>query len=71
MNLLGGNPTGFAVLVDNNWVACSLMVFECFANGSLYRGFNFGNEPPDFPTTRYTQLGEPRQFGVTVRWEFK
>lgn len=35
------------------------------------RGFFFGNEPPDFPTTRYTQLGEPRQFGITARWEFK
>lgn len=35
------------------------------------RGFNFGNEPPDFPTTRYVQLGEPRQFGVTFRWEFR
>ena len=35
------------------------------------RGFYFGNEPPDFPATRYTQLGEPRQFGVTARWEFK
>lgn len=35
------------------------------------RGFFFGNEPPDFNPTRYTQLGEPRQFGVTFRWEFK
>lgn len=35
------------------------------------RGFFFGNEPPDFAATRYTQLGEPRQFGVTFRWEFK
>jgi outer membrane receptor protein involved in Fe transport len=35
------------------------------------RGFYFGNEPPDFAATRYTQLGEPRQFGVTFRWEFK
>jgi outer membrane receptor protein involved in Fe transport len=35
------------------------------------RGFFFGNEPPDFAPTRYTQLGEPRQFGVTFRWEFK
>lgn len=42
-----------------------------FDEDYLLRGFNFGNEPPDFPTTRYTQLGEPRQFGVTVRWEFK
>lgn len=35
------------------------------------RGFYFGNEPPDFAAKRYTQLGEPRQFGVTFRWEFK
>ncbi|MFC4309241.1 TonB-dependent receptor [Steroidobacter flavus] len=35
------------------------------------RGFYFGNEPPDFANKRYTQLGEPRQFGVTFRWEFK
>jgi outer membrane receptor protein involved in Fe transport len=35
------------------------------------RGFFFGNEPPDFAAKRYTQLGEPRQFGVTFRWEFK
>ncbi|GFE79488.1 TonB-dependent receptor [Steroidobacter agaridevorans] len=35
------------------------------------RGFFFGNEPPDFANKRYTQLGEPRQFGVTFRWEFK
>lgn len=34
------------------------------------RGFFFGNEPPDFAARRYTQLGEPRQFGVTFRWEF-
>lgn len=35
------------------------------------RGFFFGNEPPAFEAKRYTQLGEPRQFGVTFRWEFK
>jgi outer membrane receptor protein involved in Fe transport len=34
------------------------------------RGFYFGDEPPDFPTKLYTQLGEPRNFGVhlTVRY---
>lgn len=41
-----------------------------FDEDYLLRGFNFGNEPPAFPTTRYTQFGEPRQFGVTFRWEF-
>lgn len=42
-----------------------------FDEDYFIRGFNFGNEPPDFPTTRYVQLGEPRQFGVTFRWEFR
>jgi iron complex outermembrane receptor protein len=34
------------------------------------RGFYFGDEPPDFPTKLYTQLGEPRNWGVhfTVRF---
>jgi outer membrane receptor protein involved in Fe transport len=34
------------------------------------RGFYFGDEPPNFPNKLYTQLGEPRNFGVhlTVRF---
>jgi outer membrane receptor protein involved in Fe transport len=28
------------------------------------RGFYFGDEPPDFPYKLYTQLGEPRNWGV-------
>ncbi|HKS58573.1 MAG TPA: TonB-dependent receptor [Steroidobacteraceae bacterium] len=35
------------------------------------RGFFFGNEPPAFDNKRYVQLGEPQQFGVTARWEFR
>ena len=32
------------------------------------RGFFFGNDPRDFYTPRaFTQLGEPRQYGVTVQ----
>ena len=34
------------------------------------RGFYFGNRPPLFENERYVQLGEPRQFGITARWEF-
>jgi outer membrane receptor protein involved in Fe transport len=34
------------------------------------RGFYFGNEPPDFPNKLYTRLGDPRQYGVTVRYRF-
>jgi outer membrane receptor protein involved in Fe transport len=34
------------------------------------RGFYFGNEPPDFPPTLYTRLGDPRQFGATIERRF-
>jgi iron complex outermembrane receptor protein len=34
------------------------------------RGFFFGNEPPDFPDTLYTRLGDPRQIGVTIEKRF-
>ena len=34
------------------------------------RGFSFGNEPPDFAEKLYTQLGDPREGGVTLRWRF-
>ncbi len=34
------------------------------------RGFYFGNEPPDFPNTLYTRLGDPRQLGVTIEKRF-
>src|SRR5690606_28948382 len=35
------------------------------------RGFNLGNEPLEFPAPRHVRLGDPRQFGVTFRWEFR
>ncbi len=34
------------------------------------RGFYFGNEPPEFPTTLYLRWGDPRQFGLTARYAF-
>ncbi len=35
------------------------------------RGFFFGNDPRDFYTARpFTQLGEPRQFGASLRVDF-
>ncbi len=34
------------------------------------RGFFFGNDPRDGYTSRlFTQLGEPRRYGVTVEWQ--
>jgi outer membrane receptor protein involved in Fe transport len=34
------------------------------------RGFWFGNEPPDFPNRLYLRWGDPRQVGLTLRFEF-
>ncbi|MCK5324953.1 MAG: TonB-dependent receptor, partial [Woeseiaceae bacterium] len=34
------------------------------------RGFYFGNEPPNFPNTLYTRLGDPRHIGVTFDMHF-
>ena len=48
-----------------------LWVRNAFDEDYVVRGFYFGNEPPLFPTKRYTQLGEPRQVGVTVRWSLQ
>jgi outer membrane receptor protein involved in Fe transport len=35
------------------------------------RGFNFGNEPPDFANKLYTQRGDPRQVGVSFHYSFQ
>ena len=34
------------------------------------RGFYFGNEAPDFEDTLYRRHGDPRQFGLTVKYNF-
>ena len=34
------------------------------------RGFSFGLEPPLFERSRYTRLGDPRHYGVTVSWRY-
>jgi len=34
------------------------------------RGFSFGLEPPWFTRTRYTKLGDPRHYGVTLSYRY-
>jgi len=52
-----------------SWTA-SLWARNLFDHNYAVRGFYFGNEPPDFPDTLYTRLGDPRQIGVTVEKRF-
>ncbi len=47
-----------------------LWVRNLFDRSYAVRGFFFGNEPPDFPNTLYTRLGDPRQVGVTFEKKF-
>ena len=54
----------------DNWSAY-LWARNVFDEDYVVRGFYFGNEPPNFEDKRYTQLGEPRQFGVSVKWALR
>jgi len=54
---------------DDVWSA-QLWVRNLLDRHYAVRGFFFGNEPPDFPNTLYTRLGDPRQIGVTFEREF-
>jgi iron complex outermembrane receptor protein len=47
----------------------SLWVRNLFDEEYFVRGFFFGNEPPDFAGSLYTRLGDPRHYGLTVRYE--
>jgi len=53
----------------DSW-SVNLWVRNLFDEEYAVRGFYFGNEPPDFPNTLYTRLGDPRQVGVTFDKRF-
>ena len=53
----------------DSWSA-TLWARNLFDEEFAVRGFYFGNEPPDFPDTLYTRLGDPRQLGVTFDKRF-
>ena len=54
----------------NSWTV-QLWARNLFDEAYAVRGFYFGNEPPDFPNTLYTRLGDPRQLGVTFDKRFQ
>ena len=45
-------------------------VRNLFDESYFSRGFSFGLEPPYFERSRYTRLGDPRQFGLTLRYRY-
>jgi iron complex outermembrane recepter protein len=56
--------------VGRDWSSWSVKVWarNLFDEDHRVRGFYFGNEPPDFPATLYTRLGDPRHYGITVKY---
>jgi iron complex outermembrane receptor protein len=64
-------PYGLANLsVGRDWDSWSVKLWARNVLDEEYgvRGFYFGNEPPDFPPTLYTRLGDPRHYGITVTY---
>ena len=53
----------------DSWTA-QLWARNLFDTEYAVRGFFFGNEPPNFPNTLYTRLGDPRQVGITIDKRF-
>jgi outer membrane receptor protein involved in Fe transport len=56
--------------VGRDWDSWSVKLWtrNLFDEDYFVRGFYFGNEPPDFPPTLYTRLGDPRHYGITVSY---
>jgi outer membrane receptor protein involved in Fe transport len=53
----------------NRWAIYG-WVRNLFDEDFYTRGFSFGLEPPWFERTRYTRLGDPRHYGITVSYRY-
>ena len=53
----------------NDWIY-EVWIRNVFDRYYSVRGFYFGNEPPNFPDQLYQRQGDPRHWGVLVRYEF-
>jgi outer membrane receptor protein involved in Fe transport len=55
-------------LARGRWTT-SLWVRNVFDSYYAVHGFYFGLEPPDFAAKQYLQAGDPRQVGLTLRYD--
>ena len=53
----------------SNW-SLYAWVRNLFDEEYYTRGFSFGLEPPFFARSRYTRLGDPRNYGVTLSYRY-
>ena len=70
------NKSGSYILLNSSfgynyedWVV-ELWVRNLFDEYYATRGFYFGNEAPDFADTLYERHGDPRHFGLSIRYDF-
>jgi outer membrane receptor protein involved in Fe transport len=62
--------TNFRVGFEARHWSVDAWVRNLFDERYPVRGFYFGNKPPDFPETLYLRWGDPRQLGLTARYQF-
>jgi len=58
--------------VGKEWTQWALYgwVRNLFDETYFTRGFSFGLEPPNFERSRYTKLGDPRHYGLSVVYRY-
>jgi outer membrane receptor protein involved in Fe transport len=58
--------------VGKEWEHYSVSVWgkNIFDEDYATRGFYFGNEPGDFIPTLYTRFGDPRSYGITLKYSY-
>jgi iron complex outermembrane receptor protein len=54
---------------QDKWNA-ELWARNAFNKYYAVRGFYFGNEPPNFEDTLYQRHGDPRHYGISLRYDF-
>ena len=58
--------------IGKKWEQWSVYLWgrNVFDEDYAVRGFYFGNEPPVFGDTLYTKFGDPRHYGITIKFRY-
>ena len=57
---------------EKSWgdLSADIWIRNLFDEYYSTRGFFFGNEAPDFINTLYRRQGDPRNYGLSIRYDF-
>ena len=62
--------TNMNLIYEKENINLNFWIRNIFDEYYSLRGFYFGNEPPNFEDTLYERHGDPRNYGVTFRYDF-